>query len=85
MPRAKGTKTRNDEQILNEKANRIGNILERQIVNLKKMQRNAIKSGNIEKYNKMVSHFSDKISGLEIDATIETTDESEGFDINKLE
>lgn len=85
MPRAKGTKTRDDSEIMNEKANRIGNILERQLVNLKKMQKNAIKGDSIESFNKMMEHFSNKFEGLKLDESAIVDETSTGFDITNLE
>lgn len=70
-------------KILLEKGDRIGGILERQIVNLKKMQRNAIKSGKVETYNKMVAHFVLEFEGLEIDENT-STETPTGFKMENL-
>jgi len=84
MPRAKGKESRTDAEIMTEKANRIGSIIERQLVNLKKMQRNASKSKNIPKYNAMMEHLSNKFLGLKMDADTEISESKEGFDIDSL-
>lgn len=71
-------------QVMLVKGNRIGGILERQVVYLKKMQRNAVKSGKVETYNKMIAHFEKEFSNLKIDETTDTTETETGFNMETL-
>lgn len=75
---------RNDSEIFTMKVNQIGKILDTQIVKLKKTKRNAIKSGNVDKYNAMLKHFGKKLNDLEITETETESNESDTFDIDSL-
>lgn len=75
--------TRQPNEIFVEKANTLGDILNKQIVKLKKLQINAKKSGNFELYNIMLVHFADKILALEMDDKTEIVIES-GFNLKDL-
>ena len=79
------SKRKSDGEILTEKANTIGRILDSQIVKLKKMQKNAINSDNVKKYNKMLEVYSAKMIALQIDESTVITSSNEGFDFESIE
>lgn len=76
---------RPDAEILNEKLNRVGNQMIKQISNLKKAQRNAQKVGKdgIAKYNKVLAHFKTQLDGMELTAKTET-EKDESFNVDEL-
>ena len=76
---------RPDAEILNEKLNRVGNQLLKQIANLKKAQRNAQKVGKdgIAKYNKVLAHFKTQLDEMELTAKT-TTEKEQTFNVDEI-
>lgn len=79
-------KHRSNEEIFTEKMNSAGNITLKQIRKIESAQINAIKTGNVVKFNKVIDNFIAEFEKLKLpeNATIEEKPKESKFDISNF-